>query len=222
MLIEKCQNVSKQRGFFFCVVGCERKIYVTSGTNTPSRFPAQDRGVMSVYACLNALGERAQRSKVVYLWTCGSPDHLRRWWPGAGGGFLITEYIDCRGSASSVGTRREGDMALSLLSVPLRPECLWVDSLFLVQRVVINAPPIRVAVNEPTLWSVQQTSLGFSRRCRVGKRRPLLLAILCTPTHACRATRCTPPPLSRAPVATVGEQIQLFSSTSANISTCDI
>lgn len=118
---------------------------------------------MSVYVCSNALGECAQRSRIVYLWTSGSPDHLRRWSPGAGGGFLITEYIDCHGSASSFGTRREGDTASSLLSIALRPECLWVDSLFLVQRVVINAPPSRVAVNEPTLWSVQHTSLGLSR-----------------------------------------------------------
>lgn len=124
---------------------------------------------MSLHVCLNALGERAQSSTVVYLRTSGSPDHLRRWSPGAGGRFLITENIDCRGSASSVSTRREGDIASSLLSIPLRPECLWADSLFLVQRVVINAPPIRVVVNEATLWSVQHTSLGFSRRCRVGK-----------------------------------------------------
>lgn len=132
-------------------------------------LPGAGHGVMSVYVRLNALGGRAQRSKIVYLWTSGSPDRLRRWSPGAGGRFLITEYIDCRGSASSVGTRREGDITLFPLSIPLRPECLWVDSLFLVQRVVINAPPIRVVVNEPTLWDVQQTSLGFSRRCRVGK-----------------------------------------------------
>lgn len=155
-------------------------------------LPSAGQGVMSVYVCLNALGECVQRSKIVYLWTSVSSDHLRRWSPGAGGRFLITEYIDCRGSARSVGTCREGDIALSLLWIPLHLERLWVDSLFLVQRVVINAPPIRVAVNEPTLWSVQHTSLGFSRRCRVGKWRPLLLAILCTPTHACSATRCTP------------------------------
>lgn len=123
---------------------------------------------MSLYACLNAPGERAQSSKIVYLWTLWFPDHLRRWSPGAGGRFLITENIDCRGTASAVSTRREGDMALSLLSIALRPECLWVDSLFLVQRVVINAPPIRAVVNEPALWSVQHNVSGVfpPRPCR--------------------------------------------------------
>lgn len=163
----------KAEGLFFSekigVVGCERKNLCSVWHKHAVPLPSAGQGAMLVYFCLNALGERARRSKIVYLWTSGSPDHLRRWSPGAGGRFLITEYIDCRGSASSVGTRREGDIALSLLSIPLRPECLWVDSLFLVQCVVINAPPIHVAVNEPTLWSVQHTSLGFSRCCRVGK-----------------------------------------------------
>lgn len=52
------------------------------------------------------------------------------------------------------------------------PKCLWVDSLFLVQRVVFNALPIRVAVNEPHLWSMPRTSLGFSLRHTFKRRQP--------------------------------------------------
>lgn len=66
------------------------------------------------------------------------------------------------------------------------PKCLWVDSLFLVQRVVFNALPIRVAVNEPHLWSVPRTSLGFSLPCwemRASIVNYIVYTHPCTPIH---------------------------------------
>lgn len=89
----------------------------------------------------------------------------------AGGRFLINRGIYCCGSANccSFGTCSQDACTVPAIATTA-PKCLWVDSLFLVQRPVINAPPIRAAVNEPHLWSVLRTSLGFSLR-RTIKRR---------------------------------------------------
>ena len=44
---------------------------------------------------------------------------------------------------------------------PTPPKNLKVDSLFLVQCVVMNAPPLCVTVNAPHLWSLQRIPQGF-------------------------------------------------------------